>query len=355
MKSSLVSAEYKQWLRELKDRLRQSQLKAAVQVNTTLLEFYWELGAEIVEKQKHATWGSGFLKQLSHDLMNEFPDIKGFSYRNLRYIRGWVLFYIDDDHNLATACCQIGEAYSPIFHIPWGHNLVLISKCAEINEALYYARMTVEHSWSRNVLLHQIENGLFRREGKAITNFAASLPTSQSDLAHQMIKDPYTFDFLTLGVDHNERELEMGLIEHITKFLLELGAGFAYIGRQRQLQVGERDFFIDLLFYHTKLHCYVVIELKTGDFEPEYAGKLNFYIKAVDEQIRTERDEPTIGILLCKSKDKVVVEYALSDIYKPIGVSEYELGLSLPEDFKSSLPSIEQLELELTGLLDEEG
>ncbi len=353
MESKLVTTEYKQWLGDLKNRLRQVQLKAAVQVNTALLEFYWELGAEIVEKQKQAAWGSGFLEQLSHDLMNEFPDMKGFSYRNLRYIRGWVLFFMAPEQKLATGCCQIAEANSQIFQIPWGHNLVLVSKCKDTHEALFYVRKTVEHNWSRNVLQHQIESGLFHREGKAITNFTAALPKPQSDLANQMLKDPYTFDFLTLTADHNERDLELGLIDHITKFLLELGAGFAYIGRQKQLQVGERDFFIDLLFYHTRLHCYVVIELKTGEFEPEYAGKLNFYIKAVDEQIRTDRDEQTIGILLCKSKDKVVVEYALSDIHKPIGVSEYELVQSLPEDLKSSLPSIEQFESEFSGVEDE--
>lgn len=205
------------------------------------------------------------------------------------------------------------------------------------------------------MLVHQIESALVQREGKAITNFADTLPAPQSDLAQQLVKDPYKFDFLSLTEDCNERELEKALIDHITRFLLELGAGFAFIGRQKALQVGERDFYLDLLFYHTRLHCYVVIELKTGDFEPEYAGKLNFYLKAVDEQLRSERDEPSIGILLCKSRDRVVVEYALSDIRKPMGVSEYHLTRSLPDNLKPSLPSIEALEAELATDDDESG
>lgn len=335
-------AEYKDWLIGLKERLRQVQLKAAVSVNRILLQFYWELGADIAEKQKTTYWGDGFLKQLSKDLMAEFPDMKGFSERNLKYIRQWFLFY--------TGTGEIGQQpVAQITKIPWGHNITIIAKCKNIEEALFYVQNTKSHNWSRSVLTHQIESGLWQREGKAITNFTETLPAPQSDLAQQTLKDPYVFDFLTLTKEHNERELELGLIKHITHFLLELGAGFAYIGRQFQLQVGERDFFIDLLFYHTKLHSYVVIELKTGDFEPEHAGKLNFYIKAVDEQLRKKGDEPTIGILLCKTKDKLVAEYALSDIHKPIGVSEYQLTQSLPDNLRSSLPSIEEIENELGG------
>jgi len=373
----LKTPEYRNWLTDIKQRIRQAQVKAAMQVNTALLNFYWELGAEIVERQKSAKWGSGFLKQLSADLMAEFPDMKGFSYRNIRAIRQWYLFYNEDISNLATACDQIDQqqgvvqftetsafknvaqavphlddgsigqqAVTQLVQIPWGHNRVIISKCKDMAEALYYVNKTIENNWSRNVLTHQIENGLYHREGKAVTNFLTTLPAPQSDLAQQLIKDPYTFDFLSLTQDYNERELEKALIGHITKFLLELGTGFAFVGRQKELQVGERDFFLDLLFYHTKLHCYVVIELKTGEFEPEYAGKLNFYLKAVDEQLRGDRDEPTIGILLCKSRDRVVVEYALSDIGKPMGVSEYQLTRALPDNLKPSLPSIEELEAE---------
>lgn len=238
------------------------------------------------------------------------------------------------------------QAVAKLVQIPWGHNREIISKCKDVLEALYYVDKTIEHGWSRSVLVHQIESGLYRREGQAVTNFATTLPAPQSDLAQQLIKDPYTFDFLTLTKDYNERELEKALTDHITKFLLELGAGFAYVGRQKELQVGERNFFLDLLFYHTRLHCYVVIELKTGDFEPEYAGKLNFYLKAVDEQLRGDLDEPTIGIVLCKTRDRLVVEYALSDIHKPMGVSEYQLTRALPDNLKPSLPSIEELEAE---------
>ncbi|MGG7056235.1 PDDEXK nuclease domain-containing protein [Nitrosomonas sp. ANs5] len=372
----LTTMEYRDWLKEIKQRLRQAQVKAAVQVNTALLTFYWELGADIVERQKTAQWGSGLLKQLSADLMTEFPDMKGFSKRNLERIRMWYLFYSEGFLNCDTGCVAIGQQpvdqlpkldstqivpqpvaqmvgaqkvqqiVAQLVQIPWSHNLIIISKCGHVKEALYYVNKTIEHNWSRNVLTHQIESGLYEREGKAITNFSQTLPAPQSDLAQQLIKDPYNFDFLTLTKDYNERELEKALTDHITKFLLELGAGFAYVGRQQGLQVGERDFFLDLLFYHTKLHCYVVIELKTGEFEPEYTGKLNFYLKAVDEQLRGDRDEQTIGILLCKTRDRVVVEYALSDIHKPMGVSEYQLTRALPDNLKPSLPSIEELEAE---------
>jgi len=350
------SQEYKYWLTALKARVRQVQLKAAVTVNQELLEFYWELGADIVERQKSAAWGSGFLKQLSTDLMTEFPEMKGFSLSNIKYIRQWFLFWFDAVSIGQQPIGQIGQQpiaqltkqpVSQIAQIPWGHNLTIIAKCKSHAEARYYVQNTLAHGWSRSILTHQIESGLWLREGKAISNFSTALPAPQSDLARQTLKDPYVFDFLTLTKEHDERELETGLIEHITHFLLELGAGFAYVGRQVPLQVGERDFFLDLLFYHTHLHCYVVVELKAVDFEPEHAGKLNFYIKAVDQQLRQDGDKPTIGILLCKSKDKVVAEYALSDIHKPMGVSEYELTQALPEELKSALPTIEQIEAQL--------
>lgn len=368
--SSILSnnSDYADWLRSIKTKLYNTQLKAAVAVNQELLQFYWELGADIVDKQKNAKWGSGFLKQLSHDLMVEFPDMKGFSKRNLERIRKWYLFYALENLNYDTACVAIGQQdisnpdaaknditsslagkqpVPQLFQMPWGQNLVIVSKSSSISEALFYVQKTIENNWSRSVLTHQIEIGLYERQGKAITNFSNTLPAPQSDLAKQIIKDPYNFDFLTITEDYNERELEHGLIQHITKFLIELGAGFAYVGKQVALQVGKRDFFLDLLFYHTKLHCYIVIELKTGDFEPEHAGKLNFYLKAVDKQKKTESDNPTIGILLCKNRDKIVAEYALSDINKPIGVTEYQLTQSLPKNLQSSLPSIEAIEVEL--------
>jgi len=352
MENNLINREYKNWLSQLKSQFRDTQLKAVVTVNSALLEFYWQLATEITEKQKSSIWGDGFLKQLSQDLIAEFPDVKGFSLNNLQYIKRWYLFYIDDS-NCGTACSTISQqAASQLFLIPWGHNLKIISKSQSIEEALFYVKNTIKYGWSRAVLTHQIDSKLWQRKGKAISNFSKTLPATQSDLAQQTLKDPYVFDFLNLTNEYNERALEQGLVQHITQFLLELGAGFAYIGKQVPLQVGKRNFFLDLLFYHTQLHCYVVIELKTTDFEPEHAGKLNFYIKAVDEQLRKKGDQPTIGILLCKEKDKLVAEYALSDINKPIGVSEYQLTQSLPENLKSSLPSIDQIEAELFGDLE---
>lgn len=333
--------EYKVWLADIKAKVRSAQIKAALSVNTELLKLYWGMGADIVARQKNAKWGDSLLLRLSKDLMTEFPDMKGFSERNLKYIRQWFLFY-----SKGKAIGQ--QVVAQITQIPWGHNIVIISKCRSAEEALFYVQSTIRHSWSRSVLVHQMESGLFKREGKAVTNFPLTLPKPQSDLAHQTLKDPYVFDFLSMSRDYNERDLENKLIEHLTSFLLELGAGFAFIGRQVPVQVGGREFFIDLLFYHTRLHCHVVVELKTGDFEPEYAGKLNFYIKAVDSRLRKEGDQPTIGLLLCKSRDKLVAEYSLSDIHKPIGVSEYQLTHALPKNMKSSLPTIEEIEKELS-------
>jgi len=350
-----LSADYIQWLAELKSKVYQSQLKAVIAINQELLSFYWDLGFDIVEKQKNTSWGSGFLKKLSHDLITEFPDMKGFSLSNIKYIRQWFLFYSDSTSIGQQPVGQLKQQIvTQVTQIPWGHNIAIITKCKDPNEALYYVQSTIAHSWSRSVLTHQIESGLWKREGRAISNFSVSLPALQSDLAQQTLKDPYVFDFLELTKEHNERELELGLTKHITNFLLELGAGFAYIGRQVPIQVGERDFFLDLLFYHARLHCYIIVELKTADFEPEHAGKLNFYIKAVDEQLRREGDQPTIGLLLCKSHDRLVAEYALSDIHKPIGVSEYQITQLLPEELKSNLPSVEEIEAELGNDMNDE-
>ena len=354
MKENLThSSEYRDWLAGLKTKVHQVQLKAAVTVNQELLLFYWELGVDIVEKQKSTTWGDGFLKQLSHDLMAEFPHIKGFSERNLKYIRQWYVFWAGQYSIGQQAVAQLeNKAITQITQIPWGHNLAIISKCRSSDEAVFYVKNTIVHGWSRSVLTHQIEIGLWDREGKAISNFQTTLTSPQSDLAQQTLKDPYVFDFLTLTKEYNERELEQGLVEHVTHFLLELGAGFAYIGRQVPLEVGERDFFIDLLFYHVRLHCYVVIELKIVDFEPEHAGKLNFYIKAVDEQLRHDSDQPTIGLHLCKNKDNLVAEWALSDIHKPIGISEYQITHTLPEELKTKLPTVEEIEAELGKIIE---
>lgn len=300
------TANYRQWLGELKTRFRQVQLKAAVAVNTAMLQFYWELGADMVAKQTQFAWGSGFLTQLSADLNKEFPTVAGFSKRNLEQIRRWHSFW-----SQAPSIAQ--QPASQLMGIPWWHHVVILSKCKQHDEALYYVQATQTFGWSRSVLVHQIEGGLWQREGKAITNFVQTLPAVQSDLAAQMLKDPYTFDFLSLTPEHTERELETALIDHITQFLLELGAGFAYMGRQVPLQVGERD----------------------------------FYLRAVDEQLRREGDQPTIGLLLCKSKDRLVAEYALSDIQKPMGLSTYTLSHTLPEALRDKLPSIEAIEREL--------
>ena len=256
----------------------------------------------------------------------------------------WVKFYsnrpqlVDDLDN------------TPIFKIPWGHNREIITKTKTVDEALFYVYKTIENNWSRNVLLNQIESGLYERQGKAINNFDISLPEPQSDLAKEILKDPYNFDFLTLKEIYNEKQLEDALIENITNFLLELGTGFSYVGRQYKLVIDDEEFYIDLLFYHIRLHSYVVIELKTGKFKPEYAGKLNFYVSAVDDMLKTEQDNPTIGILICKERNKTIVEYALRDISKPIGVSQYVLTKSLPEHYKNLLPSIDQLSRELNSL-----
>jgi predicted nuclease of restriction endonuclease-like (RecB) superfamily len=349
--NKLIATEYKEWLREIKQKFQRSQIKASLQVNSTLLEFYWNLGEEIIQKQKKHMWGSGFLQQLSEDLISEFPDVKGFSLTNISYIRRWVLFYTQDN-NFATSRGENKIKKSPqlvpqLFMIPWGHNRVIISKCKSIDEALYYVQNTINNGISRSVLVHQIETNLYKRDAKAITNFSSTLPPMQSDLAKEITKDPYCFDFLTLTKDYKEKELEDALSKNITKFLLELGAGFAFIGKQYGLNVGGDEFRIDLLFYHIKLKCYVVVELKTTEFKPEFAGKLGFYTSAIDGELKQKEDNPTIGILICKSKNDIVVEYALKDINKPLGVSKYELTQSIPKEYKSSLPTIEQIEAQL--------
>jgi predicted nuclease of restriction endonuclease-like (RecB) superfamily len=355
--------DYSVWLKKLKTKVRQVQIKAAVKVNSELLWFYWELGQDIVDKQKNAKWGYGFLKQLSKDLSAEFPDMKGFSLSNLKYIKQWYVFYSQEINKSQPTVGQnvhqepsIGQQLvGQLTHVPWGHNIVIISKCKNPNEALFYIQKTIQNNWSRSVLTHHIESDLFHREGKAITNFELTLPAPQSDLAKETLKDPYNFDFLTLTEKHDEKELENALVNHVTKFLLELGAGFSYLGQQYKLEISGDEFFLDLLFYHVKLHCYVVVELKAVKFKPEFAGKLNFYVSAVDGMLKSELDNPTIGMLICKSKNDMVVEYSLKDVHKPIGVSEYIITKNLPQEFKSSLPSIEELEAELDSFAQQNG
>jgi len=363
--------DYKQWLIDLKSRIRQSQIKTAVKVNTELLHLYWDLGQDIVARQMETTWGSGFFEKLSRDLMKEFPDMKGFSERNLLYIKRFYQFYTKDNSNrqqLADVIPhQVGAELQvannqnniipqqlvaeledhPVFQIPWGHNIQIITKSKSITEALFYVQKTMENGWSRAVLMNFMEADLFSAQGKALTNFKRLLPEPQSDLANQILKDPYNFDFLTLTENYKEKELEDALTTNITQFLLELGQDFAYIGRQVPVKIGETERFIDLLFYHLNLRCFVVIELKSGKFEAEYIGKLGLYISAINHQKKKETDSPTIGIIICKTKDHVEVQYSLEITNQPIGISEYQLAKLLPDNLKNSLPSIEELEKEL--------
>ena len=342
--------QYREWLINLKLKVRHAQLKAAVSVNTALLEFYWDFGADIVNKQKDYGWGTGFLKQLSRDLMSDFPDMKGFSKRNLEQIRRWYLFYTGGSgHHENSDSVIAKQPATQLFQIPWWHNVIIVSRSKTVSEALFYVQKTIENGWSRAILEAQIETGLFERKGSAQSNFPNALPPPQSELARQIFKDPYSFEFITLDKDAKERDLQKGLLEHLKDFMIELGTGFAFVGSNYHLEVGGDDFYLDLLFYHLKLHCYIVIELKMDKFKPEYAGKMNFYLTAVDNLLRHEPDNPSIGILLCKGKNRIVVEYALKDVRKPIGVAGYKYTRALPKDIRSELPSIEEIEAELVN------
>jgi predicted nuclease of restriction endonuclease-like (RecB) superfamily len=329
-------AGYAEWLADVKARVHAAQQRAALAVNKELLLLYWGIGRDILERQSSGAWGDGILDQVSADLRAAFPSMKGFSRSNLKYMRAFAQAWPDP---------EFGQ--QPVGQIPWGHNVMLLTKLKDPSARIAHAAAILEYGWSRAVLEHHIELRTVERQGKAITNFAERLPKPQSDLARESLKDPYRFDFLGLGEEAGEALLEGALVQHITKFLLELGAGFAYVGRQVHLEVGDEDFYLDLLFYHLKLRCYVVIEIKAVKFKPEHTGQLGFYLTAVDEQVKAPEDAPTIGLLLCKSKNKVVAEYALRDSKKPIGVAEYHLVESLPKDLEANLPSIEQIEREL--------
>jgi len=335
--------DYETFLLDLKQRIRTAQVKAAIAVNRELVLLYWQIGREILARQNQQGWGAKVIAILAKDLQKEFPEIKGFSTRNLNYMRAFAEAYPDE------AIVQQAAA-----QIPWFHNCVLLDKVKDPQQQLWYAQKTVEQGWSRNVLVLQIESNLYQRQGGAITNFDQVLPQAQSDLMQQLVKDPYMFDFLTMGDERSERALEGALIDHIRDFLLELGVGFAFLGRQYPVEVSGKEYRLDMLLYHVQLHCYVVIELKTGEFEPEFSGKMNFYVAAVDNLLRTERDDPTIGIILCKSKDKTTVEYALQGIQKPIGVSTFRLSTELPELLQKNLPTVEQLEMELNTVTVED-
>jgi predicted nuclease of restriction endonuclease-like (RecB) superfamily len=328
-----LPADYHFWLAELKVRIRTAQQRAALAVNRELVLLYWQIGRDILDRQSREGWGAKVIERLAQDLRNAFPDMKGFSRANLMYMRAFAEAWPDR---------QIVQ--QAVGQLPWGHNLVLLTKVKTPELRLSYAQRAIEHGWSRNVLNIHIERRLLEREGQAVTNFTENLPKQMSDLARESLKDPYLFDFLGVGSEASERAIEDAIVQHITRFLLELGAGFAFVGRQVHVEVGGEDFFIDLLFYHLKLRSFVVVELKAGVFKPEHAGQLSFYLSAVDAQMRAEHDGPTIGLLLCKSKNKVIAEYALRDSSKPIGVAEYQLVEALPVELQTSLPSIEAIE-----------
>jgi predicted nuclease of restriction endonuclease-like (RecB) superfamily len=330
---------YDDFLRELKERIRSAQIKAALSVNRELVLLYWQIGREIITRQQQQGWGAKVIERLARDLKAAFPEMKGFSTRTLKYMRAFAEAYPDE---------QIVQQAAAL--IPWFHNCVILDKVKNNFEREWYVQKTIENGWSRNILVHQIESELYHRQGKATTNFENTLPKPQSELAQELLKDPYNFDFLSLGKEAQERDLEKALIEHIRDFLLELGVGFAFVGSQYHLEVGNQDFYIDLLFYHLHLRCYVVIDLKIEDFKPEFSGKMSFYVSAVDDLLRHPDDKPTIGMILCKTKNQTIVEYALREMNKPIGVSTYQLRDVLPEQLQGSLPTIEQLEAELEAL-----
>ena len=354
------NSEFISWVSQLKKDIRSAQVKAAIKVNTELLRLYWRMGADICEKQKSATWGDGWLKELSRELMAEFPDMKGFSYRNLRYIRQWYEFYNQrftiwqqpvaklDDDNAQHPAAQISE--DVFFSVPWGHHLHIITQCKDVDRAVFYLKKTVENGWSRAVLFNFLDTNLYERQGKAVNNFSRLLADPQSELAAQTLKDPYNFDFLTLDGEYRERELEQGLTQNVTRFLLELGTGFAFVGSQVPLQIGEDTVYPDLLFYHLELRCYVVVELKVTKFKAEQLGQLGMYVSAVNHIKKKPSDNPTIGLLICKTKNNVMAQYALESTNQPIGISEYQLSKLMPENIQSQLPTIEDIEATLSGI-----
>jgi predicted nuclease of restriction endonuclease-like (RecB) superfamily len=341
MEKPLIAEGYAEFLQALKTRIQQAQVRAALSVNRELVVLYWHIGREILQKQQAQGWGAKVIDRLAKDLRREFPDMKGLSPRNLKYMRALAEAYPDEQF-----------VQQVVAQIPWGHNVRILDYVKDPTAREWYIRQTFENGWSRNVLVHQIQTGLFERQGKAVTNFARTLPSPQSDLAQQLLKDPYNFDFLSLGQEFHERDVERSLLINIRDFLLELGVGFAFVGSQYHLEVGGEDFYLDLLFYHLKLRCYMVIDLKIGKFTPEDSGKMNFYLSAVDDLLRHEQDAPTIGLILCQTQNRLISEYALRDMKKPIGISAYEMTRSLPEELKGSLPTIEEIEAELGGKIE---
>ncbi|MGV2832017.1 PDDEXK nuclease domain-containing protein [Myxosarcina sp. GI1(2024)] len=335
MSNTPVPDNYDNFLRSLKEHIRTAQVRAALAVNKELVLLYWQIGKEILERQSQEGWGAKVISRLAKDLKAEFPEMKGFSSRNINYMRAFADTYPDE---------QIVQQL--VAQIPWGHNVRILDSVKNQDERIWYIQQTIENGWSRAVLEHQIETNLYQRQGKAITNFDQALPQPQSELAQQILKSPYNFDFLSLGKEAQERDLERALIAHMRDFLLELGVGFSFVGSQYALEVAEQEFRIDLLFYHLKLRCFIVIDLKMGKFEPAYSGQINFYVNAVDDLLRHPDDQPTIGLVLCKSKENTIVEYSLRGISTPIGVSTHSIE-QLPKQLQESLPTVERLQQEL--------
>lgn len=340
--TSLFPDNYDEFFRNLKERIRATQVKAALAVNQELVLLYWHIGQEILMRQRQEGWGTKVIERLAKDLRLEFPGMTGFSRTNLMYMRAFAEAYSDEQ-----IIHQLGG------QIPWKHNCAILDKVKDPIQRVWYIQKTIENSWSRSVLIHQIDTDLFSRQGGAITNFEAVLPAPQSELAQSLLKSEYNLDFLNLHEKTLERDLERALLEHMQKFLLELGVGFAFVGSQYRLEVEGDEFFADLLFYHLGLSCFVVIELKTTDFKPEYSGQINFYVNVIDDKLRRPHDQPTIGIILCRSKKKSVVEYALRGMTQPISVSTYRTTAALPDEFKTQLPSIEDLQQQIEAIAAE--
>lgn len=339
MSNELINiSSYVTILEELKTKIRLAQYKAVISASKEMIFLYWDIGKTILIQQDKQGWGAKVIDRLSQDLCKTFPDMKGLSSRNLKYMRQFACLYPD-----------LVIVQEVLAQLTWYHIITLMDKVKNEKEKLWYANQAIQNGWSRNVLVHQIESSLYQRQKGThkTNNFKKTLPAPQSDLAQQTIKDPYIFDFLNLSQSAKELELQNELLKHITKFLLELGSGFAFVGSQYHIEISKKDFYIDLLFYHLKLRCYIVIELKTGDFKPAYAGQLNFYLSAVDSRIKNKDDNPTIGIILCKNKDRIIAEYALRNMTKPMGVSEYKLSRVIPEKLRKALPTVEEIEQEL--------
>lgn len=343
MENDIIPSDYQTFLQAIKSRVQQAQLRAVLAVNRELILLYWHIGKGILDRQEKQGWGTGVIRQLSADLRAAFPEMKGFSPRQLGYMKVLAQTYPDE-----TILQEV------VAKLPWGHQITLLEKVKNETQRLWYMQQAIEQGWSRNILAIQIETDLYHRKGQALTNFKGTLPAPHSDLAQDALHDPYVFDFLAASEETKERDLQSALLRHIQRFLLELGIGFTFVGSNYHLSVGDEDFYLDLLFYHIRLRCFVVIDLKTGGFKPEYAGKMNFYLAAVDRQVKHETDNATIGLILCKTKNKVIAEYALANITSPVGLASYRLTTSLPEALKEQLPDIAEIEEGLKGIEDDE-